>query len=89
MITGMCALHESQLWPNSRDLYDAWGTKEIFFCGCKKPDLNVSFIIYTYIPTIYIFKCINTLKVLNIKLIGSLSDKCTFTFFTFKIPTNF
>lgn len=54
--------------------------------------LNASFIIYTYIYTLYIniFTCINTLKVLNMKLKGSLSDKCTFTFFfTFKIPTDF
>lgn len=51
----MCALHESQLWPTSRDLYDAWGTKEFFFAVAKKPDLNASFIIYTFIHTIYIY----------------------------------
>lgn len=83
MITGICALHESQLWPTSRDLYDVCGTKD-FFCSCKKPDLNASFIIYTYIHTIYIFTCINTLNFLNLKLMGSLSDKCTFTFFTLR-----
>lgn len=55
-----------------------------FFCSCKKPDLNASFIIYTYIHTIYIFTCINTLNFLNIKLMRSLSDKCTFTFFTLR-----
>lgn len=58
--------------------------QRIFFCSCKKPDLNASLIIYTYIHTIYIFTCINTLNFLNIKLMGSLSDKCTFIFFTLR-----